>query len=174
MLSYLTYLGGTGLDVIGNWNGSGIGQTGLGSTQTQAIAVDSSGNLVVVGHTTSLNFPLQAPYQSQNDVTAPSSVNPTVNDGNPTAFVTKLNPTGSALIYSTYLGGNSSVGGVYDSAFAVAVDSSGNAYVTGVTGSSNFPITAGAYQTICAPQVVYVNGVAECNRTAPEVLITHS
>ena len=84
----------------------------------------------MVGHTTSLDFPLQAPYQSQNNVTAPNSVNPTVNDGNPTAFVTKLNPTGSALIYSTYLGGNSIIGGVYDSAFAVAVDSGGNAYVT--------------------------------------------
>src|SRR6185503_15660562 len=58
------------------------------------------------------------------------------------AFVTKLNPTGSSLIYSTYLGGNDSDWGT-----AIGVDGSGNTYVTGYTSSSNFPTTAGAYQT---------------------------
>ena len=56
--------------------------------------------------------------------------------------MTKLNPTGSALVYSTYLGGSST-----DEAYGIAVDSSGNAYVTGYTDSPNFPITSGAFQT---------------------------
>ncbi len=60
------------------------------------------------------------------------------------AFVAKLNPTGSALVYSTYLGGSGQ-----DLAFGIAVDSAGNAYVTGNTGSSNFPITPKAFQTVC-------------------------
>src|SRR5208283_3574796 len=58
------------------------------------------------------------------------------------AFVTKFNASGSALLYSTYLGGNNSDGGQ-----GISVDSSGNAYVTGYTSSPNFPTTSGAYQT---------------------------
>src|SRR5205814_9247046 len=58
------------------------------------------------------------------------------------AFVTKLNPTGSALVYSTYLGGSSS-----DAGYGIAVDAAGNAYVTGGTGSTDFPTTAGAFKT---------------------------
>ena len=60
--------------------------------------------------------------------------------------MTKFSPDGSSLVYSTYLGGNG-----YDYAYAIAVDSSGNAYVTGQTNSANFPVTTGAYQTVCAP-----------------------
>src|SRR5439155_11608247 len=58
------------------------------------------------------------------------------------AFVTKLNPTGAALVYSTYLGGSGGDGGD-----GIAVDASGSAYVTGGTGSLNFPTTTGAFQT---------------------------
>ena len=57
-------------------------------------------------------------------------------------FVTKLNPTGSALVYSTYVGGT----GV-DNGGRVAVDSGGNAYVLGNTSSTDFPATAGAFDT---------------------------
>src|SRR5207247_3261131 len=60
----------------------------------------------------------------------------------PDAFVTKLNPLGSALVYSTYLGGISS-----DQATGIALDAAGNAYVTGQTNSVNFSTTPGAYQT---------------------------
>ena len=60
------------------------------------------------------------------------------------AFVTKLNPTGSALVYSTYLGGSGN-----DDGYGIAVDSAGNAYVTGATGSTDFPTTPGAFQTTC-------------------------
>src|SRR4030095_14805443 len=57
-------------------------------------------------------------------------------------FVTKLNPAGSALVYSTFLGGNDT-----EVAFGIAVDTSGSAYVTGRTGSPNFPTTVGSFDT---------------------------
>jgi hypothetical protein len=87
----------------------------------QGIAVDSAGNAYVTGQTESEDFPTVNPLQ------------PTAGGGGD-AFVAKINPTGSALIYSTYLGGNN-----YDLASAIVVDSSGNAYVTGATYSTNFP-----------------------------------
>ncbi|HEY6293081.1 MAG TPA: choice-of-anchor D domain-containing protein [Terriglobia bacterium] len=94
------------------------------------IAVDSSGNTYIAGQTCSTNFPTAGPEQAASA-------------GQCDAFVTKLNPTGSALVYSTYLGGSAG-----DSAAAVALDSSGDAYVTGTTNSTNFPTTAGAFQTV--------------------------
>ena len=60
----------------------------------------------------------------------------------PDAFVTKLNPTGSGLVYSTYLGGSG-----LEEGNGIAVGTSGNAYITGYTGSGDFPTTAGAFQT---------------------------
>ncbi len=93
------------------------------------IAVDANGNAFVTGSTFSTDFP-----------TTPDAQQP-VSGGNTDAFVTALNPTGSALIYSTYLGGN----GV-DQGLGIATDASGKAYVTGLTSSANFPTTAGAFQ----------------------------
>ena len=110
-LVYSTYLGGSYID-----SGSGI-------------AVDSLGNAYVTGATQSTDFPTVNPLQAKNKVTV---------SGNSTAFVAKLNAGGSALVYSTYLGGSgSSLGG--DQGNAITVDSAGNAYVTGLTYSSNFP-----------------------------------
>ncbi len=111
-LVYSTYLGGGGSD-IGN-----------------GIAVDSSGNAYVTGLTTSTNFP-----------TTPGTFQ-TMKGLGQDAFITKLDPTGSALVYSTYLGGNST-----ESGNGIAVDAFGDAYVTGFTTSTNFPTTAGAFQT---------------------------
>jgi hypothetical protein len=85
------------------------------------IAVDSSGNAYVTGCTQSSDFPTAHPLQA--------SLAGTVN-----AFVARLNPRGSALIYSTYLGGSA-----WDGGYGIAVDSSGNAYMTGVTSSGDFP-----------------------------------
>jgi hypothetical protein len=96
---------------------------GNGPDTGYGIAVDSAGNAYVTGSTDSTNFPTNNPFQGHA--------------GNYDAFVTKLSPTGDALVYSTYLGGGSGNG--IDIAKAIAVDSAGNAYVTGYTGSENFP-----------------------------------
>src|SRR5207245_1095487 len=111
-LAYSTYLGGNSLD-------EGFG-----------IAVDSLGQAYVTGVTASLDFPPTA-----------GAFQPSFPGGFFAAFVTKLNPTGAALVYSTYLGGT---GG--EQGFSIAVDAAGNAYVTGNTFSTNFPTTAGAFQ----------------------------
>ncbi len=107
VLVYSTYLGGSGSD-----NGAGI-------------AVDSAGNAYVMGSTSSTDFPTASPLQAASG------------GGFSDVFVAKLNPSGSALVYSTYLGGSG-----YDLGYGIAVDSAGNAYVTGYTDSSNFPIAS--------------------------------
>lgn len=96
-----------------------------------SIATDSSSNVYVAGTTGSTDFPTQSPLQSANA-------------GNEDVFVTKLNSTGTALVYSTYLGGSAT-----DFAFALALDSAGNVHVVGTTQSTDFPTTPKAYQTTC-------------------------
>jgi uncharacterized repeat protein (TIGR01451 family) len=113
ILSYSTFLGG-------NINEEG-----------RSIAIDAAGNAYVTGQTSSANFPTtvgsyDTAYASAMDV-----------------FVTKLNANGSAVIYSTYLGGS-----LDDKANQIVVDAAGNAYLTGWTTSANFPVTPGAYQTV--------------------------
>jgi hypothetical protein len=100
---------------------------GGGLDIASSIEVDSAGNAYITGTTFSTNFPTANPIQGAKGATED-------------AFVTKLNAAGSSLVYSTYLGGNQSDGGS-----GIAVDSAGNAYVTGYTGSTNFP-TANAIQ----------------------------
>lgn len=119
-LVYVTYLGGSN-DEVG-----------------AAIAADASGNAYVTGYTASTNFPVTTgAYQTQyGGGTTVNQVAVVSGD----AFVAKLNPAGSALIYSTYLGGNKD-----DLGAAIAVDAAGNAYVGGATTSTNFPV-AGAAQ----------------------------
>src|SRR5204863_6336 len=112
-LVYSTYLGGSDFD------------TGVG------IAVDTSGNAYVTGRALSTNFPTTA-----------GSFQTTLGGGGD-AFVTKLNPTGSGLVYSTFLGGSRG----QEEGFEIAADAVGNAYVTGFTSSTDFPTTAGAFQT---------------------------
>ena len=85
------------------------------------IAVDAAGSAYVTGNTQSTNFPTVNPLQATNG-------------GNYDAFVTKFSAAGSSLLYSTYLGGSD-----YDQSQGIAVDAAGNAYVTGYTGSTNFP-----------------------------------
>jgi hypothetical protein len=116
-LGYSTYLGGSS-DDDNNLIASPIG-----------IAVDGTGSAYVTGVTTSTNFPTQNAIQASNG-------------GLQDAFVTKLTPTGSGLDYSTYLGGTNS-----DPGSGIAVDSSGNAYVTGYTFSTNFPTKPGSFNT---------------------------
>ena len=111
-LVYSTFLGGTDID-----DGRGIG-------------VDGAGNAYVTGETTSSDFPTTAgafdrTYNGAYDV-----------------FLTKLNAAGSALVYSTFLGGTQ-----VDNGERVAVDGSGSAFVMGSTSSTDFPTTAGAFDT---------------------------
>lgn len=99
-----------------------------------AVAADSAGNIYIAGNTNSGNLPVTA-SSYQPDYRGP-------NDGGPgNAFIAKFNPSGSQLIYITYLGGTSD-----DLATAIAVDNSGNAVVAGATSSADFPVTKGAYQ----------------------------
>ena len=93
--------------------------------------MDSSGNAYVTGLTTSIDFPTATALQSALK-------------GYENAFAIKLSATGAALVYSTFLGGSGS-----DSGHAIALDASGNAYVTGTTCSYDFP-TANAFQTVNA------------------------
>ena len=111
--------------------------TFLGGSMMQAsraIAVDGSGNIYIAGSTNSGDLPVTN-----------SSYQPDLRGsgfGPGDAFVAKFNPTGTALLYITYLGGTDS-----DVASSIEVDSSGNAFVTGGTMSTDFPVTAGAFQT---------------------------
>jgi len=136
VLSYLTYLGGSNADNIGN--SSGYYPSGE-TNPTQGLAVDASGNVYVTGYTCSTDFPLQVPYQNKAKEAATAQAGYFF-----TAFVSKLNSTGTALVYSTYLGGS-----VGEYGQAIAVDSSGSAFVAGNTYSSDFPVTKGAFMTLC-------------------------
>ena len=111
----MTKLGATGSLA---WS-SYLGGSGLDSGN--GIAVDNAGNAYITGNTASDNFPTHNPY------------NNTLN-GTSSAFVTKLNASGSTLAWSTYLGGDLS-----DTGHDIAVDKSGNVYVTGETASNDFP-----------------------------------
>jgi hypothetical protein len=97
---------------------------GSGDDRATGVAVDATGAVYVCGFTSSTDFPTAAPLQSANA-------------GQVNAFVAKLNPAGSALVYSTYLGGS-----LDDQASAIAIDNLGDAYVTGTATSTNFPVTA--------------------------------
>lgn len=118
-LVYSTYLGGAGNDY-----GNGI-------------IVDGSGNAYIVGQTFSANFPTTAGAFQTSCGTGSCLAGD--------AFVTKLNPSGSALVYSTYLGGKS-----LNQGNGIALDAAGDAYVTGYTESTDFPTTRGALKTTCA------------------------
>ena len=134
---------GTALDYAGYIGGSGFDE-GLG------IAVDRGGNAYITGYTTS------------SAASFPDTVGPdlTYNGGTTDAFVAKVNATGTALDYAGYIGGSGT-----DLGFGIAVDPSGNAYITGQTSSSQttFPDTVG-------PDLTYNGGgsdafVAKVNRT---------
>lgn len=133
-LAYSTFLGGGGSDV------------GFG------IAVDSAGNAYVGGQTTSTNFPTSGSVTCSSTAFPSSSYQ--CNQPGVDAFVTKLNPSGTGLVYSTYLGG-----GKADIGYRIALGSDGSAYVVGVTDSADdpgttaveagFPTTANAYDSTC-------------------------
>ncbi|MBL8194015.1 MAG: SBBP repeat-containing protein [Blastocatellia bacterium] len=122
-LVYTTYLGGSSID------------------QAFDIAVDSSNNIYITGLTISSNFPTKSALQAQKG------------GGVFDAFVTKINASGSELVYSTYLGGNDD-----DQGFSLAVNQQGNVFVTGSTASRNFPgVTEGVLNGITDGFVTELN-----------------
>ncbi len=133
-LIYLTYLGGSGNEIA------------------SSIAVDGMGDAYVAGYTDSPNFPVtNAIYSKISGV-----LNTHVGLYPVDAYVTELNPGGSNLVYSTYLGGES-----MDGCNGIALDSSNNAYVTGFTYSTNFPTTPNALQShLACMNTVYYNANA--------------
>jgi len=125
-LLYSTFLGGSA--------GNNFYTTGTQETAT-GLAVDAAGNAYVTGYTLSTDFPSTPGAQQTNAVT-----------GSWNSFVSKLNPTGTGLTYSTYLNGTS--GSTFSN--AIAVDQNGNAYVTGYTSvGGGFPATPNAYAAQC-------------------------
>src|SRR5204863_7268577 len=101
------------------------------------IALDASLNAYITGSTLSSDYPttpgaFQTVYGGAGGFSTGD------------AFITKLNATGSALVYSTYLGGNGD-----ENAYMISVDGSGDAYIPGFTTSSNFPGTPGAFRSVC-------------------------
>ncbi len=106
VLEYSTYLGGSGSDNVND------------------LAIDSAGNVYVIGYTDSADFPVVSPIQG------------TIAGSNE-VFVTKIDPTGSAIVYSSYLGGSG-----YDLGNNIAVDSAGNVYLAGYTKSTDFPVVS--------------------------------
>jgi hypothetical protein len=142
--------------------------SGSTTSISEGLAVDSSGDAYVAGYTSDQDFPVTTgAFQTTNKADTNTSISSdTVNSG----FITKLNPTGSALVYSTYLGGTTGPWGG-DHIYALALDSTGHAYVTGGAMSADFPVTANAYQptnrgaTHCCDYLTYTsNGfLAEMN-----------
>jgi hypothetical protein len=123
VLNFSTYFGGSGGD------------------QISAITTDASGNIYLVGSTSSVDFPLAGPEQSTLA-------------GGPDAFISKLDPTGHSLVYSTYLGGSRT-----DQGQSIAVDGNGNVVVSGITTSSDFP-HAGKLSSANSGYTVTLNFIA--------------
>lgn len=114
-LVYSTYLGGSSSDYV------------------YGMYVDKDGYAYMTGYTYSTNFPTSSgAYKTSPPYSGSANV-----------YVTKLNPTGTALAMSSYLGGTSS----YSYGYSISADPDGNPYVTGYTYATNFPTTPGAYKT---------------------------
>ncbi len=132
-----TYGGGYGDAFVTKLNSTGTAllySTFIGGSTSErgyGIAIDASGNAYIAGYTSSTDY----------DITT-GAFQTTYDGGNSDGFVTKLNSTGTALLYSTYIGGSSS-----DECSSIALDASDNAYITGETQSNNYDITTGAFQT---------------------------
>lgn len=122
---------------------------GSSSDYAYGISVDDSGNAYVTGETGSADFPAD-----------PSSFDPTFNGGAADAFVIKVNSSGSGLAYATFLGGHT-----VDRSYAIAVDDSGHAFVTGRTISNDFPTTPGAFDRDYAYADVFVTKLSTSGKT---------
>jgi len=146
---YITYLGGRHEDGIID------------------LAIDPAGNAYVVGYTDSTNFPVTlGAFQPKNAGTNDPSVNLPFTD----AFITKLDPAGSALVYSTYLGGPGAEAG-----YGIAVDSAGQAHVIGYTDSAVvFRVTNEVRTTVCTNVICDTNGCVVNRICGPTKYVTNT
>jgi hypothetical protein len=122
--------------------------TGASYDQVRGLAVDGTGNLYLAGTTGQTNFPITSG--------AFQTTNKSGGGGGTTGFVTKLNPTGTALIYSTYLGGSTAVRG--DGFYGLSLDSANNVFVSGQSAATDYPTTSNAYQVTSPVDSFYGNG----------------
>jgi hypothetical protein len=131
---------------------------GSGNDWASGVAVDNVGNAYIAGTTSSLDFPVTPG--------AVFSANGGCSGSCYDAFVAKINTTGDGLVYATYLGGTGD-----DFAYAIAIDTAGNAYVTGSTNSTDFPTTSGALQRSCGGTCFRSDGfVAKLNASGSALL----
>ncbi len=147
-LLYSTYLGGSTFD------------------QPTSLAIDGLGEVLVAGYTMSQNFPVMNAYQS---TALPNQGGVYGIYG----FLTKFAPTGSTLVYSTYVAGSSTFAQTcgstpcwpasYNAVSAVTADANGNAYIAGTTNSVNFPATPGSYLTSNNTQGATIGFVSKFN-----------
>jgi hypothetical protein len=165
ILSYLTYLGGkynsgSGGQPSGTFLGYPEYGSGWNDTVSNSIAVDSEGSVYVTGYTDAYDFPVKDAFES-----SPAYM---LDDSRLyVGFVTKLNATGTGLVYSTYLAGTGTNGG-WTEPYAVAVDAEGSAYITGSTWDDSFPTTPGAFDKICGDYNDQGVQKANCGVNGPE------
>jgi uncharacterized repeat protein (TIGR01451 family) len=147
--AFITKISSTGTKIYATYLG------GTGDDRGSGIAVNSAGEAYATGFTSSTNFPTVTPLQISNG-------------GGFDAFVAKLNSAGSALLYSTYLGGsaNESNTSAVTSTNPIVLDSSNNAYVTGFTSSANFPTVAPLQAAKAAGQDAFVVKIADATPAA--------
>jgi hypothetical protein len=139
VLTYSTYFGGSGAEACPGNVRILVGAISSPPSGCPAIGIDASSNIYLAGSTTSTDFPLTP----QTGTTPPPAAFQGTIAGTANVFVTKLNAAGSAVLFSTYLGGDGT-----DSTVGVAADSAFNVVVAGNTTSTNFPTTsASAFQT---------------------------
>jgi hypothetical protein len=156
-----SYPGGGSGGFVAKLKNSGdalIYSTYLGSRAyagASAVTVDRAGNAYVAGSVGNAGFPVTPGAFQTTIPPAPGFLFPNV------CFVSKLNPTGSALVYSTLLGG-----GGYNNCNAIAVDAQGYAFITGMTSAADYPVTPGAFQTIFRGKI-YCTGGSNCVGKSP-------
>ena len=143
--AYVTKLTAAGAVVYSTFLG------GSKDEQGQDIAVNAAGAAYVVGQSDSTDLPVRGLPQSTEK-------------GGGDAFLAKLNPAGSALVYATYLGGSATFA---ETAYGVAVDAAGTAYVGGATASQDFPLSADAFQSTTSKLAGNIDGFLSIVATAP-------
>lgn len=146
--AYQPTLAGSSDAIITKFNSTGSGLVlstylgGNGGDQGLGVTLDGSGDAFITGSAGSVDFPITTGLQTSSTVSSGSIYSRSANGPYTEAFVSELNPSGTSLLFSTFVGGSGN-----DVGRAITLDGTGAIYVTGQTNSSDFPVTAGAAQT---------------------------